>query len=327
MSDPRPESQRALDEAASWFVQLSRRSVTTQALRDFRAWRQSSDNAAAYAHVESTWTAAGDLSADPAIRKATEAALTRPARSSRLEGLIGLRPKPWLLGGAALAGTAVALFLLLPTLQPTYRTGIGEQRLVVLEDGSRVHLNTDSQIRVHFTGARRDIELARGEAFFEAAHDTARPFIVNAGLADVRAIGTRFDVRRSPDVVHVMLVQGQVSVRRDGEADSWTLKPNQKLEVTRTGAAALTQADPEQATGWTNGRLTFHATPLAEAVDEVNRYSAHKVQLDVDGLSRAPVSGVFNTGDTEAFVAAVSSLFGLKAEPKGDGVILKATHS
>lgn len=315
---------RAREEAAAWFARLGRQAVTTDALRRFRDWRSRPANAAAYAEVEATWSKAGDLRHDPELMAATAAALDRRSFRARLAGLGPPPPLAW--GGTALALLAVAAALTFgpAALAPAYDTGVGEQRLVVLEDGSRVRLNTDSRVRVRFAGDRRRVDLLRGQAFFEVAHDADRPFTVDAGSAEVRALGTRFDVRRLDGTVQVTLVEGAVRVAPEdspaGAAPSaWTLAAGQQLTVAPGRPAAPRPTDAAGATSWTTGRIVFRETPLAAAVAEVNRYSPRKVVLDAPGLAAAPVNGVFDTGDTEAFVAAATSLFGLEARRPAKG--------
>lgn len=313
MADPRPDG--AQSEAAAWFARLSRTSVTTDALREFRDWRRTPANAAAYARVEAAWRGAGALKDDPDLRAATAAAYGRRRWLARLRETVN-RPLTW--GVAAVAAGALAAIIAFPVLfPPSYATGVGEQRLVVLTDGSRVRLNTDSRIAVHFSGRERRVALTRGEAFFEVAHDAAHPFIVRADGADVRALGTRFDVRHDPRRVQVTLVEGSVRVQQ-GDQGAWILAPSQQLTLGPRGAVLRT-ADPAPATSWTTGRLIFHETPLATAVAEVNRYARHKIELKADALAQAPVDGVFDTGDTTAFVSAVTNLFDLKATPAPDG--------
>ena len=164
--------------------------------------------------------------------------------------------------------------------------------------------------------------LARGEAFFEAAHDAARPFVVEADGTRVRAVGTKFDIRREPDLVRVTLLEGRVQVANADQPASTTLSPNQQLTVTAKGVSPVRQADVAEASAWTSGRLIFHETPLEDAVAEVNRYSSRKLVLDVPvGLARTPVSGAFNTGDTHGFVSAVEGGYDLQSSSDVDGAV------
>jgi transmembrane sensor len=314
--------RKARTEAAVWFTRLSRRSITTEQLREFRDWKQDSDNAAAYAHVEETWRKAGALSADPEIRAATDEALrSRPHLERRtapkLAGPAGLS-----LGLAALGAAAGLTTWAVLDRPATYTTGVGEQRLVVLTDGSRMRLNTDSLAKVRFRGDERRVELSRGEAFFDVRHDTARPFVVQANGARIVDLGTRFNVLRRPGDVQITLLEGQVQVFGHEKGPAQTLTPNQQVLVTPAGPSAPRPVDAELASSWTTGRLVFHDMALKDAVAEVNRYATDKVVLDGPAdLAQRPVSGVFNTGDTDAFVAAVKTLFALRSNVDPGGSV------
>jgi transmembrane sensor len=319
MNDPRPQSTREQAEAAEWFARLGHRSVTTQTIRDFQDWRDNPDHDAAYAEVEAFWEANGAHAGDPGIMRMTEEALAR-RRGLRLPAWLRRPRTGWSL---ALASVAVAVGALLTVnhVSPTYSTEPTEQRVIRLADGSRVHLNVASKVRVQFRGGERRIVLARGEAFFDVAHDASRPFIVDAGRAEVRALGTKFDVRRDHGRVQVTLVEGVVRVKPDADSEAWTLAPNQQLTLARGAATKRALADAAPATSWTTGRLTFHATPLAAAVAEVNRYSDRKIDIEDADLAERLVSGVFDVGDTESFVKGVSMLFDLRATTAPDGSI------
>lgn len=327
MSNPRPASQPRLSEAAAWFARLGHRSVTTQSLREFREWRQDPANDAAYQEVDTAWTKTGGLADDPDIMRATDDALARKTLRQRSQWL-RLPRLGWTVAVATVAISAGAVFAV-NEASPTYATGVGEQRLVRLEDGSRLRLNTDSRVRVEFGASERRLVLSRGEAFFDVAHDPKRPFIVKAGDTSVRAVGTKFDVRRDATAVRVTLLEGSVRVRHDDEPRTWTLRPNQQLTVSRTGVSAPRPADAARTSSWTTGRLVFHETPLATAIAEVNRYADQKVELDAEGMGGRLVNGVFDVGDTNSFVKGVSALFDLKAtgEPNGPIRLQPASHA
>ncbi|MGA0608404.1 FecR family protein [Phenylobacterium sp. VNQ135] len=267
--------------------------------------------------MEAGWRAAGTLVGHPEVQAAAREVLARrPARRRRDWGRVWLPTTVAGVFSLFLFGWADREFA------PGYRTGVGEQRLLVLDDGSRVRLNTDSAVRVVFWGDTRRVYLNRGQAFFEVAHDPARPFLVDAGDAEVRALGTRFEVRRERDDVAVTLVEGRVRVE-DDRGHVAELAPRQQLRV---GEGGISDALPvaSDAVSWTTGRLVFHDTPLGAAVAEVNRYSTRKLELQgVGQLADEPVSGVFDAGDVEAFAAAVGQVYGLRRlEGAGDGIRL-----
>lgn len=313
MADPALDDRRIREEAAAWFARLNSTMVSTETLREFRAWRRDSQNAQAYADIERFWRHAELVRQDPQIQDAADQAMNRKKRGPR--GLA--RPGPKSLATLAIiAALGLLLALGWPTLTArVYATDVGELRLVRLEDGSRLQLDTASKVRVRMDQDARRVDLIAGRAQFAVAHDPQRPFIVHADGAEVRALGTRFDVRRAAAAVEVTLLEGVVRVTGEAADKAWTLAPGEQLKV---GPGADRKAPaPVSAETWTSGRLVFRGAPLAEAVAEVNRYSPRKIVLEAPGLARTPVTGVFDAGDTAAFVAAVQDLYDLEAVEDG----------
>ncbi|MGA0599295.1 FecR family protein [Caulobacter sp. KR2-114] len=321
MSDEQRETRRRTDEAADWFTRMSSPRISNETLDGFWTWRRDPLNRAAYERVEQVAGLAGTLGSDPEIRAAVQQAISRrPWWRTLADGLSARRALLFTGGALVVAALAGGLFLLLNRGEE-YSTGIGQQTTIKLSDGSSLRLDTDSRVRVHFEERRRLLTLEHGQAFFQVAHDSARPFIVDAGSAQVRAVGTEFDVRRSPDGVDVTLTQGRVQVTSPVvRAASWTLEPGQHIRVDRRGAAAApTHADLQQATAWTTGRIFFHDTPLAEAAAELNRYNRRKITLAADAPATVRVNGAFDTGDVDGFVAAAADSLNLSAHRQADG--------
>jgi transmembrane sensor len=214
-----------------------------------------------------------------------------------------------------------------------YSTGVGEQQAVVLRDGTRLSLNTDSRVRVRMDSSRRRVEVESGEALFDVAKDPQRPFVVRAAGSEVVAHGTVFTVRLEPgharagDKVSVTLVEGQVTVqsvakRPAEEVPAWSvaMKPGDRLR--RTGpteggsdAASTVEVDRpriETVTAWKRDEAVFDDINLADAVRELNRYNRTPIVLVGDAsLGGLRVSGVYRTGDTAGFARDVAALHGL----------------
>jgi transmembrane sensor len=322
MGTRRQDDRRAREEAAAWFTRLKQPAVNESSVDEFLAWRRAPANSDAYAEVEARWRQADRIRNDPELVHAAEAALLRPKFAVRLRRGLRRRAFPLAFAATACIAGAAAVVVILRSQPQTYATDVGAQQVVRLDDGSVLHLNTDSKVSVAFHKAERRLVLVRGEAFFEVAHDSRRPFIVKAGDARVRAVGTKFDVRRAADATSVTLVEGRVQVARDDRPDRWMLTPNQ--QITLDGAPASPHAaDSADVTSWTTGRLRFRETPLASAVAEVNRYSRTKISLQAPEHAATRVSGVFETGDTPAFVSAVTELFDLKATEIAGRIVLE----
>ena len=318
MTNPKVRVETADTEAAAWHARLGARNISTGAIEDFFTWRAEPANAEAYRRVEKIWADTGKLADDPEIGRALEAAMLRKA------GAAGSRGVPRTLLGLAAVGAAAALAIGAWTWQQSrtvFATGVGEQRLVQLADGSSIRLDTASRIRVRFADDRRLVDLERGQALFTVAHDRTRPFIVEAGGTQVTAVGTVFDVRRDGATVRVTLVSGAVDVTPEGEGRAVRrMAAGEQTRVSSNGLATHA-VDVEAETSWTDGRIVFRDTPLRLAVAEVNRYLPTKIELDAASLDAVPVNGVFRTGDRDAFVSTASQVFGLEVSPGPDGSV------
>lgn len=325
MSDPQNAQSVADREAAAWHVRLGERPLSATSLAEFREWRRTPGNAAAYRKVESLWRSAGALATDTDVQGVTRDALRRSRKEKPR-----FRPRIPIIAAISLVVAIAAAGLLWTSGGPVYETAVGEQRLVRLDDGSQVRLDTDTRLKVRYARGERRIVLDQGQALFVVVKDAERPFRVAAGPTTVTALGTTFDVRRERTGARVTLVTGSVAVTDEraiaeaGEFKGWRLAPGQQVATALPGAAPRS-VDTAEATSWSEGRLIFRGTPLREAVAEVNRYLPDKITLSAAQVDTVAVNGVFAAGDRDAFVSAVSDLFGLTAQPQsGGGVLLTA---
>lgn len=308
-------------EAAEWLARLNSRSVSTEELQQFYAWRRDPAHSAAYDEVERLWREARALGDDRDIAGAAREALERPRQERRRPSQRRLGRRQ-LIAGLGLAAAVAVGGVLLAGRPDRYETEVGEQRSLALEDGSRVRLNTDSELLVAYSGSERHVELVRGQALFDVRPDSRRPFRVKAGELAVETIGTSFDIRHTRPLLSVVLVAGSISVATRGSGKGGvTLSPGEAL-IVEPGRHRIARVDPETVTSWASGRMTFRDTPLEEAIAEANRYSRRRISLASGSLEAPRVDGTFQTGDTDAFVAALEALFSLKAEESADGGIL-----
>lgn len=317
MSNPTVRVEAAEREAADWHARLGATVVATKTIEDFFEWRARPGNADAYRRVEQVWIQGRALAADPEIAAALEQARRRNRGQDRLNR------RSVIYSGFA-AATALALVIgggLWWTGRGVYETAVGEQRLVQLADGSSVELDTASRIRVRFDGAERRISLDQGQALFKVAHETGRPFVVQAGGTAVSAVGTVFEVRRSGPRVEVTLVEGVVDVAApDVASGPRRMAAGQQTQVSSRGVTTR-DVDAALETAWTDGRLIFSDVALAQAVQEVNRYLTDRIEIADPALGRVAVNGVFRTGDRDAFVAAAADGLGLDATTAADGTV------
>jgi transmembrane sensor len=203
-----------------------------------------------------------------------------------------------------------------------YQTAHAEQRSWRMPDGSTVHLNSSSEIRVHFDDRQRRIELVRGQALFQVAKDAQRPFWVYAGDTAVKAVGTEFDVYRQPGRTLISVLEGRVAVWRlpddvfeyvrraldadasDGirqliaqlDADQQAMISGHSAEVSQRGGTV------RKTVAWLQRQVVFDHDPLGSAIEEFNRYAERRIRVDGTALRATQISGIFSAYDAESFL-------------------------
>lgn len=232
-----------------------------------------------------------------------------------------------LAAGVALVAAASVAWVHWPA-GPSYRTPVGGLASVPIADGSKVTLNTDSEIRVTLTPTERRVNIEHGEAFFEVAKDSARPFVVRAGDKRIVAIGTKFSVRRDADDVRVVVTEGQVRVE-GGSAE--TTPPTQLSAGTVARASAtgvLVQAKPlpevEEYLSWRSGYLVFRNVALADAVAEFNRYNTHRIVIDDPAVAVMRVGGNFRSTNVGGFLRLLQEGYPVRIEQRDEVTLLIA---
>jgi transmembrane sensor len=209
-----------------------------------------------------------------------------------------------------------------------FATGVGETRPIALSDGSRVLLDTRSRLRVDFTANARDVELLEGQAHFEVAKDTHRPFRVRTGSAEVVAVGTMFDVATLPARTTVTLIEGRVNVRTlprtsQSAPQVAAMVAGQQLRITSEGQLLDEKVVKiENVTAWHRGMIVLDDVPLPDALAAMNRYSKTQLVIPDPALQSRRVSGVFRVGDIETEALALERYFGLQETSHSPGAIV-----
>jgi transmembrane sensor len=338
--------QRIAEEAAHWIIELEDGEADRSA---FAAWLAVSPR-----HVEefllasAVWRAGDGI--DPAHRvdvaqllgqaqdnvKQIDDELMRPSRTLVVRNRMRKALNHRLSAAAALFATLALVWVFVQNHSPQYRTAVGEQRVVKLEDGSIVTLNTRSQIEVRFERDRRRIDLIQGEALFEVAHDTARPFLVFAGAAEVRAVGTQFNVERNAAGTSVAVVEGIVEVKShlsSGNRDRVSADQSSHPERFSAGEQAhmseqdqsitRSAADIERVIAWRERKLIFRGDPLAAIAAEFNRYNDRQLVVEGPATSARLVTGVFNADSPDALIAFLQRDPKLSIEARGNSVVIR----
>jgi transmembrane sensor len=242
-------NEAARAEAIDWWVRRDADPPSTAEAQDFAAWlARDPANEAAYDEIGSLW---GDLAHVP-----------RPTPAPQRRAAIPLSP---VFAAMLLAVLGFGFEELSRAFRADHRTGTGETRLVLLDDGTRVQLDTDSAIAVDFSAAARQVRLLAGEAWFDVAKDPARPFLVAPGGGTVTALGTSFDVATDPTKTEVTVTAHRVAVVANGARETLAageqarFGPGLALEPPR-------MVDVEAATAWPRGKLIFEEKPLGQII-------------------------------------------------------------
>jgi transmembrane sensor len=340
--------RRIQRRAAEWLALRGSRGFTTAEHASFAEWCAADPrHAEIFAEVESAWSTFDRLSHYPhAPDREANPDLLAPPR----------KPVTWPAG--VLAGLAAAAAIAVAGLVWTRRpappapppaaaapasVAAAEPRLLRLSDGSVAELNTGTELSEHFTDAERRVRLLRGEAHFTVVHNPERPFIVEAGLAAIRAVGTAFNVRFRAATVEVLVTEGHVEVQAPpwrGAPAAGARPPAQLHAGQRTfvpaadgadaGAAVVETLDPaaiDRELAWQASRLSFDDQPLSEIAARFNRASAEdparpRLVIGDAEVGSLRVSGRLRADDLGRFVEVLQSNFGIVAERSPDGEIV-----
>jgi len=343
------DSRQIEQQAAEWLARRDAEGWTDDEQQSLDAWLgASSRHKVAYLRLQAAWTETGRLQAFAA---GLPAGVTPPRRTSApalpdsrpdLRELTfaprdrsGERRRGWQQGLAAtlavlaLGSLAWGSWQLTGREQASYASAVGEIQTVTLPDGSTATLSSDSRLDVRISRGERHLTLARGEAFFDVAHDTRRPFVVETEGRRVAAVGTRFSVRRDPEEVRVVVTEGKVRLESrtgpDGRAQPVSLLPAGSVATAgRNGVLvrSLTVSDAERYLEWRDGFLTFDDTSLAEAAAEFNRFNTRKLELADDAVADLRVGGNFRWSNAEGFAHLLEQGFPVRAERHADRIVL-----
>ena len=316
--------------AADWWTRLRDPQAAEASVEQWLDWTaQDERHLAAFEHIAAFGEGLGLLDAATRHRLLAEFAPVRTpvaAAAPRRRGwpaAAAAAVLALLIGGGALlwgglGGAAVTT--------ATYASAIGQNRAIVLPDGSKVTLGGASRLSVRFADHARHVTLEAGEAYFQVKHDTQHPFEVAAGGITVRDIGTAFDVRRDGSDVAVAVTEGRVRVAAADDATR-ALDAGAEQRVAWNAATRtlrLGTTTPELAAGWRQQRLEFVDEPLSVVIASVNRYSAKPVRLDGAAVAALGFTGTVRTDEIDSWLRALPQVFPLQVRADEHAVTLSA---
>ena len=308
MNSQGPEQQTITEAAAEWAVRLHAGALSEEAQLHLSRWLAAEERHAPALHfAQQTWAALGELALEPDGEQ-TVAHRLRPESPRTVPASVARRRRPLRKVGRAVALSVVIAVAwvsgpgLLVHMQADYQTGTGELRTVQLDDGSSVELDASSAIRIDYDTQQRRISLLAGSAVFDVApmgEAENRPFVVQSAGGQTQALGTQFVVgRESGNQAWVGVLQHSVAVSLQtppaNGAAKYVLKEGQSARYSQAnGIQPLPEFDLSAATGWRRGVLVFDRQPLAQVIEQLNRYRPGQIVLANPSLANRQVSGVF----------------------------------
>jgi transmembrane sensor len=322
------------EEAAAWIWRMDSAASDAADRQAFEAWqRQDPRHRRAVSELSAVWGALEGLA--EAKRDEKIATFTNTAKASPMR-----HPQRWWLAAAAMiAAVAVgAIWLQQGSELQTLSTAVGQQRNVTLADGSIVTLNTNTIVETDLRRRTREIYLRKGEAHFQVAHDRSRPFLVHAGDAVVRAVGTAFEVRVLTDQhVDVVVNEGRVEVQAAMPASQnagahphsaavptvRALNAGERLSTASLDYAVMPITAQQLSTelAWREGAIIFDGEPLSEAIAEIERYTDARIVVSDPEIGALRVGGRFRTGNVQEFFDALQTALPVSIRHAAGGVV------
>lgn len=330
MNQPELTPQEAC--ALEWCLRRQQADWSDADAAQLQAWLDASPlHTVAFLRVEQGWNRVEQSL--PLIERRPASRFNAVSRTDTARPRSAPRARTWLMAWAAslamlLVGGAATVALLVWEPPGQYTTAVGSHRTVVLADGSRIELNTDTRIRASFQDDTRRVDLIRGEAYFDVRPDAARPFIVQVDDQRVVVLGTRFAVRRDAQRMRVVVTHGKVRVDPAiKRADAKPAPPviavrGDTVNVDQRSALRVklpdTKLDSELA--WRTGFLMFDDVPLSKVAAEFNRYNRRKLMVTDGATADIRISGSFESSNLDAFIRLLQQVHELRVDVQGDRV-------
>lgn len=252
------------------------------------------------------------------IPEATRLRISRKLRRTALRSRILTLSR---YAAALILAGAVAAVVLLGINRPDSSRDLtavvmpGNRTELFLPDGSKVKLNSVSELSYDCNDRNRRVVRLTGEAYFDVAKDADRPFIVEVGDMNIEVHGTSFNVNAyNLQRVETALVSGSVSITGEAlKGRSYKLRPGEIAVFNAgSGAISISNSDMSLATGWTRGRLVFEDEPLAEVIRRIERWYGVDIELKRPGISSDRLTGAFQREDISDVLESLSAAYNFK---------------
>ncbi|MDR3064459.1 MAG: FecR domain-containing protein [Comamonas sp.] len=301
---------RLLDEAALWMARQYAPDFSEAELAELLRWRKrSADHEEIWQHMEQLKFRMDGVPAKVGMAVLDRARAdnhrrrmlrtTALALATPMLGWFSYRQLPWQIWNA------------------DFRTATGETREVMLADSSQVLLNTASAISARFDSAARRVRHLAGEILVQTSHASryqSLPFIVETGDGELRALGTRFIVRKHAQSTALSVLQGAVQVMPSQDTQTLVVQAGEQVsfDAFQTGSATPL---PPQADAWVRGVLHAHSMRLVDFLAELQRYRQGVLRCDPE-VAELRVSGVFQLRDTDRILQLLTQTLPVRAQER-----------
>jgi transmembrane sensor len=331
---------KRLEEASQWLLRMHHPQRTDAEMTEWLRWLDADpENLAEFERLQGDWIDLNALKGEEfhlAARDKT--GLPEPGRQyffhRYFHGRSIARRRSWGIAAAVAAVTVAAAVFYQPSILPSTPrqplAAVTIHRAATLPDGSKMILGMQSRVNMDFNGAKRQLDLSSGVAYFEVKHDESRPFVVQAGDISVTAVGTAFDVRRERNSVTVTVAEGTVEVSslvNSPRPATWRAEAGYQLTYsTLDHTASLANVNPGAKLDWRNGQLAYIREPLGAVVENLNRYSTRKIVIEDAEIATLPFTGTAFASSLDDWVAGIEQAYPIKAKHTSGGDIILSTR-
>ncbi|MCK9798801.1 FecR family protein [Pseudomonas sp. MAFF 302030] len=307
------EAQSTIDDqAASWVLRLSEGVLNPQEQQQFEQWKsQDPRHAAAIERLQGFIGRLQGLRSQQApARAALDAALVTRRRNLPRRALLGLL-------------LALPLALVLRSDPASYwladqRTAPAQWQSLRLDDGSQLILSGNSAVDLDFNGQQRQVKLLRGEILVQVAHDSARPFTVVTEDGRMRALGTRFTVKREVPGTLLTMLESRVAAQGTDNPGETQVAAGEQARITPQSVQVLGKVDSRALdAAWQQHQLVVQDRPLPEVLTELARQYPGHVQFDPEQLAGLRVSAVLPLDDPQRALQLIAEALPVRIRPFG----------
>ncbi len=315
-------------DAIAWHTKIHHEKLTIDEIIDFENWlNKDAKHRQYYEQIKQLYRNTELFVSDPVCKEDLTNILSGGIKNKQRKKTIFSVLKKYIknniklifIEGTIAAAAFIGLFFIFQSQNALktdlYLTEVAEEATIILKDGSKIILNTDTHVEVTFSQKTRSVNLIQGQAYFKVAKDPLRPFIVKFYKGQITALGTEFDIYLQPSQVQVTLLEGAVKLEHSKSMENINRKVKLSDQYVRVIAVQGKKAirvemreeylggnsyvSEKDATAWKTGSIIFDSEPLSNIIKEINRYSKNKISLEDKDMANIKISGHFSTNAME----------------------------